>query len=154
MLRGVHALHGRAQLLQLDLRLLPLALVDQGLDLLHLGLGSEHHGVVADALGAEQGLPRPVKAIAGARTVDGRAETADTQDRRSCGADEDQRSARMPFGQTIIERCDRVTGGDRNSRRRTADAVTPVRQQECQLRLGGVGRVHGLTRGEGLDEPV
>ena len=81
-LRVLDGLHGRRDGLQLVLRGVPVALVDELLDLLHLGLGGQRDLVVAgDLLLAEQRDAQPVQRIAGTRAVDDGAETAKAQQR-------------------------------------------------------------------------
>lgn len=88
--RRVDTLHGRAQGLQLVLRLLPLPVVDHLLHFLHLGLRGQHHLLVADSFGAEQRGMQAVERVTGPSGVNGSAETAEAQQRGSNRTDDRQ----------------------------------------------------------------
>ena len=82
LLRILDGLHCRGDGLQLVLGGVPVALIDELLDLLHLGLRGQRDAIVAgDLLLTEQGDPHPVQRIAGSRAVDDGAEPAEAQHR-------------------------------------------------------------------------
>ena len=80
LLRILDGLHGRGDGHELVLGGVPVALVDELLDLLHLGLRGQRDVIVSgDLLFTEQGDPHPVQRIAGTRAVDDSAEPAEAQ---------------------------------------------------------------------------
>ncbi len=154
VLWGVDALHGRAQRLQLILRLLPLAVVDQLLHLLHLGLRSQHHLLVTDPWGAEHGGVQAEQRGIRSGCVDRGAEATEAQQRGRDRADDGQRCPRFLAVQPLLEGSHSVTGSDGRRHRGFADAVAPVGEQEGQLGFGGVRRVRVLVGGERVEESV
>ena len=93
-LRILHGLHCRGDGQQLVLGGVPVALLDELLDLLHLGLGGQRDLVVAGhLLLAEQRDPQPVQRIARPRAVDDSAEPAEAQ---HCGGNRTHDGHRHP----------------------------------------------------------
>ena len=151
-LRVVDRRHRGGDGAQLLLRSLPLALVDELLDLRELRR-SQLNLDVAGGLLAEQCGAQAIERVAGTGTVDRRAETTQAQHRRRHRSHQRQRQPGPLARDRAVEGRDRIMGRH-DTRGRAPGLVAPPGEQLGQLGLGRVGRVHLLVQRKRFDEPV
>ena len=146
---------GGRQRLQLVLRGIPLALVDQ---LLYLGqlLRGERHLIGARLLLlAEQRRAQPIHRIAGTGAVHDGTETAQAQQRSGDRAEHGHRHPRPPARPEGALQRDRGVVLRRDARRgRPPHLIAPARHQVGQLGVGRIGRVHRLLGAERVQVAV
>ena len=155
LLNVIDSRDGGRERLQLGLRGIPLGLVDE---LLHLGqlLRGERHLIGARLLLlTEQGCAQPVQRITGTGAVDDGTETAKAQQRRGGGTDYGHRHPRTPARPDSTRKDDLGVALRDNARGgRPAHVVAPAGHQVGQFGIGGIGRVHGLLGGKGVEVTV
>ena len=147
--RVFDGLHSRRDGRKLVLGGVPVALLDELLDLLHLGLRSQRDLIVAgDLRFTEHGHPQPVERVAGCRAVDKRAEPAEAQHRRGDGAHHGHGHAVAALGRQRPVQNDLGVALCGDPRRWPAHPVTPARHQIGEFGVGRVAGVHGMLGGE------
>jgi hypothetical protein len=144
--------------LQFLLRLLPIALADQLLDLCHLGR-RESHLVTAHLFAfAEQRSPHPVERIAGTCGTDDRAETTDAQHSGGKRCQDRQTPVPTTPGRHRVHSVAQCGGGiafgDQIGRRGPPDLVAPLPQQGEQLCVTCVNRRDTALGGERIQQLV
>jgi len=151
----VDALHRRADLDELVLRLLPLPLIDQLLHLLQLRRGERDLVVAGRFLLTEDRGPHAVQRVPWAGPVHGSAEPADAQHRCCHGSDDRERAAGTPIaGQPAVQGLDRIVVTDRRGDGRIAHLVTQPGEEEGEFGFCGVGREDRLLGRERFEEAV
>jgi hypothetical protein len=141
---------------QLVLRLRPLALLNQLLDLLHLRLSGKRNLVVSrHVLFAEQHGSQAVERVTGPSAVHRGAEPAEAEQcRRDRPDNRHRRPAPPASGQTALQGVHRLAPRHQPVRGGIAHVVAPSGQQVRQLGVARVRRIHRLLGRQGVDEPV
>ena len=146
---------------ELVLRLLPVPLGDQVLNLVELGLRGQCDLVVTDLLGrTEEHGAQAIERVTGSRARHDRAESTEGQHTGGGCADDAQAAAAahrgvlLLLGQPRAQRGDRVPFGDQAGRRRPAHLVAPFAEHRRQHGVGVVLGCHRAAGGQGVDELV
>jgi hypothetical protein len=152
--------HRGGDRLQLLLRLIPIALLDQALHLGHLGLGRERNPIVTDRLRfTEQGGAHPVQRVARSGAGDDGSETAEAEHRGRHRTHDGQMPTGACVGRLLLQEpavngfgC--LTLADQSTRRWPTHTVAPTLEQRQHLRFAAVTRRHPVLACQRVEQPV
>jgi hypothetical protein len=153
-LKVIHRGDGGGDGFQLVLSGLPVTLIDELLNLRHLGLRGQDHRVVSNRLLTEEHGAQPVERVTGASTADKRTEPAEAQHRGGCRTHHCQREPSTVPNRTAVQHSGGLVGGHQLGRRSLADVVAPARQQVRQFGLVVIARVYRLLGCQRIEELI
>jgi hypothetical protein len=151
----VHGLHAAADLGQLSLGLVPLALGDHLLDLRQIGLGGQHDLIVVDPRFVEHHRVQAIQRVSGAGIGHHGTKSAQQQQRRSHRSGRRQAATgASAFRNPGDQRLNGLVLRNQCTSRWPPQVVAPFPQQGGQRVVVGIVEIKVLTTSERVEEQI